>query len=125
MECEKTKNGLQVYFDGSCPLCRREIAFYERLDKQQNMEWINISQSTENRLPQNVSQAQAMSRFHVSDEQGRIYSGGRAFAELWVRLPAFRILGKISRLRPVAWMLEQSYRGFLSIRPRISQYLGR
>lgn len=114
---------LQVYYDGSCPLCTREIAFYERLEKGGDMEWVDISDPNETRLPDSLTHKQAMSRFHARDDQGRIYSGASAFSQLWVRLPAFQWLGRFSQMRPVGWILERSYRLFLAIRPYLSQFL--
>ena len=35
---------LTVYFDGSCPLCRREMALYRRLPQAQSIEWVGRRQ---------------------------------------------------------------------------------
>ena len=72
---------LTVYFDGSCPLCRREIAFYRRLRGAERLQWLDVSAGAP--LGQDLSCEAAMRRFHVRDAQGRLLSGGAAFARLW------------------------------------------
>ncbi len=72
----KPESILTVYFDGSCPLCRREIAVYRRLPQAASIRWVDVSAGAE--LGSQLSCAQAMARFHVRDSQGRLYSGAAA-----------------------------------------------
>ena len=39
-----TPPALTIYYDGSCPLCRREIAFYRRLRATMRLDWVDVSQ---------------------------------------------------------------------------------
>jgi len=34
-----------VFYDGGCPLCRREIAHYQRIDRDGLIRWLDIQQS--------------------------------------------------------------------------------
>ena len=34
---------LTIYYDGSCPLCRREIAFYRRQPGSERLDWMDVS----------------------------------------------------------------------------------
>ncbi len=36
----ETSPAFTVYFDGSCPLCRREIALYRRLPQAAQLAWV-------------------------------------------------------------------------------------
>jgi len=38
---------LTVFYDGACPLCRREIAFYQRLDRAQRLVWRDVAKTVE------------------------------------------------------------------------------
>ena len=33
-----------VFYDGGCPLCRREIAHYQRIDRERRIQWTDIQQ---------------------------------------------------------------------------------
>jgi predicted DCC family thiol-disulfide oxidoreductase YuxK len=108
---------LTVYFDGSCPLCRREIAFYRRLRGAERLQWLDVSAGAP--LCEDLSCEAAMRRFHVRDAQGRLLSGGAAFARLWRALPGWRVAGSLLAWPPMSWALELAYRAFLPLRPRL------
>ncbi len=113
---------LTVYFDGSCPLCRREIAFYQRRRGADAIRWVDISEIDGDEVRPGLSHQEAMARFHVEDAQGQLYSGGKAFAVLWTGLPAFRIIGRIAQVWPLSWALELGYRLFLPVRPHLQRF---
>lgn len=108
---------LIVYFDGSCPLCRREIALYRRLRGAERLQWLDVSAGET--LGAGLSCEAAMRRFHVRDAQGRLWSGGAAFARLWRALPGWRVPGWLFAVPPMSWLLELAYRAFLPLRPRV------
>jgi len=110
---------LTVYFDGSCPLCRREIAMYRRLPEATAIAWVDVSGGQD--LGGALSCEAAMARFHVRDAQGRLYSGAAAFSRLWRVFPSWRWLGYVSAWPPMSWLFELAYRLFLPLRPRLQK----
>jgi len=52
----------------------------------------------------------------VRGADGQLVSGAAAFAAIWRRLPAYAWLGRLASPRPVQWLLEGGYRGFLTVR---------
>ncbi len=108
---------LSVYFDGACPLCRREIDFYRRRRGADRIEWVDVSKEGCEMVGPDLSRSKALGRFHVRLSDGELVSGGRAFAELWAALPGFRWVGAAARTRLVVPLLELGYRGFLYLRP--------
>ncbi len=112
-----------VYYDGSCPLCTREIAFYRRASAAQRLGWVDVSRAGE--LGPGLDCQAAMRRFHVRDAQGRLYSGAAAFARLWRELPGWRWLGRLCALPPLSWLAEGAYRVFLPLRPWLQRALQR
>ena len=87
----KRKTPVSVYYDGSCPLCRREMSFYRKRRGAEAVAWVDVSRPCN--LPADLSRAGAMARFHVRDANGRLVDGGEAFAELWKQLPGLRWVG--------------------------------
>lgn len=111
---------IQVYYDGACPLCRREIALYSGLKSICAIQWTDVSAES-SALPQGRSREAMLARFHVTDSQGRLVSGAAAFLTLWESLPGWIWLAKLGRLPGMRWVLEQGYRGFLIIRPAMQR----
>lgn len=118
-----SESELTIYYDGSCPLCRREIALYRRLPAARRLHWQDVSQGEG--LGEGLSCEMAMRRFHVRDNQGRLFSGGAAFARLWRALPGWRVAGWLFAWPPLSWLLEGTYRVFLRGRPSLQRLLRR
>jgi predicted DCC family thiol-disulfide oxidoreductase YuxK len=111
-----------VYFDGSCPMCSKEIQYYKGLDKDSRILWENVAGDNPS-CPIGYDQATLMQRFHVKDmTTGEVLHGAAGFARVWCALPSpWRVLGKIASLAPVTWVLERGYRLTLKLRPMIAR----
>jgi predicted DCC family thiol-disulfide oxidoreductase YuxK len=107
-----------VYFDGACPVCRREIAHYRRQRGSGAIAWIDASTCDEAALGPGLDRFAAMSRFHVRNADGSLTSGAAAFVAIWRRLPAFAWLASIASIRPVLALLDSGYAMFLRVRRR-------
>lgn len=106
-----------VWFDGACPLCRREINLMRRLDRHGHIAFIDVADpATECPIDRQV----LLGRFHAQ-ENGKIYSGAAAFAALWRAIPLLRPIGELARLRPVLRMLDYGYGLFLNLRPLLQR----
>ena len=114
----------RVMYDGSCPLCTREIRLYQKLTPAQTIRWVDVSSSAQP-LPAEVSRAQLMQRFHVLTAQGEWLDGAQAFVHLWQQLPGWRWLARLARLPGVLVAMEWLYRLFLRWRPAIQSWLKR
>lgn len=111
-----------VWYDGACPLCRREIGGLRRLDRRGAIEFIDVSGGEPESCP--LSQDELLARFHAR-EKGRLFSGAAAFAAMWRAIPLLRPFGQAARLPPLLWLLERLYRLFLRIRPRLQRHFAR
>ena len=114
-----TTQKLQVYYDGACPLCRREIAFYERRAGGR-IDFIDVAAAADaGVLGAGLDRAAALSRFHVRDSEGLLLDGAAAFAALWRATPGLAWAGRLLRGRAALWLAERGYRLFLRIRPAL------
>ncbi|MEK9644048.1 MAG: DUF393 domain-containing protein [Alphaproteobacteria bacterium] len=106
-----------AYYDGACPLCRREIAFYRHLDRTRCIDWVDVSTCGSALLPDGLTRARAIGRFHVRLADGCLVSGGGAFVALWRTLPTFRYFGRMLSGRLSVRVLDWLYDRFLTLRP--------
>lgn len=108
--------GLTVYYDGACPVCRREIAHYRGRRGAEAIVWIDASRCDDAALGPGLARVDALRRMHVRRPDGTLASGARAFATLWQALPGFRWIGRLVGSRAVAPVAEGAYRAFLLLR---------
>ncbi|MEM8870922.1 MAG: DUF393 domain-containing protein [Pseudomonadota bacterium] len=110
-----TLQATEAYYDGACPLCRREVAVYRNMKGLTNINWVDVSEPE--RAPQGVSQADALARFHIRRENGDLASGASAFFAIWRRSPRLRWLAIALDQPPLVNLSELAYRVFLRLRP--------
>ncbi|WP_339871240.1 DUF393 domain-containing protein [uncultured Brevundimonas sp.] len=107
---------VDVWFDGDCPLCRREIAMMRRLDRRGAITFVDVA--GEGSCP--IDRGDLLARFHAR-EDGRMLSGAAAFAAMWRAIPLLRPVGLLARNRIVLQGLEAAYVAFLRIRPGLQR----
>jgi len=112
---------LTVYYDGACPLCRKEIGWYQKQRGAEQIQWRDVSRSPDDNVAADLCTADALRRFHVRKTDGTLVSGAAAFAELWLRLPRFKLFGALSKLPFISQFAELMYRLFLKIRPFVQR----
>jgi predicted DCC family thiol-disulfide oxidoreductase YuxK len=108
-----------VWFDGDCPLCRREIALMRRLDRRGAIDFVDVA-SGQGACP--IDRADLLARFHAR-EDGRLVSGAEAFAAMWRAIPVLAPLGRLARNGVVLALLERLYLAFLKVRPALQRSL--
>ena len=107
-----------VFYDGACPMCRREIAHYRRLRGAERVLWIDIARADAPLASYGLSREAAMARLHVRDTAGHWQTGAFGFAELWSHLPGYRWLARTLRLLRLLPLLDRVYRRFARWRMR-------
>ncbi len=110
---------LTVWHDGSCPLCRREIALMRRLDTHGAIRFVDAAEEG-GACP--LDRQTMLARFHA-EEDGRLVSGAGAFAAMWRAIPLLRPLGLAARNPTVLALLEWLYLRFLTVRPKLQAWL--
>lgn len=110
---------ITVFYDGACPLCRREISFYKNLNGADTIHWLDVTNCSDADIPEDVTRKQLLGRFHILTADKTAKSGAAAFVEIWRNLPAFRPLSYIARIPGAMPVLEFGYTLFLKFRPAI------
>lgn len=105
-----------LYYDGGCPVCTREIGFYQRRRSAERIRWVDLARCEDSEPGRNLNREAACARLHARWPDGELVSGARAFAALWQVLPAFRLAGRVAALPGIVHGLEWGYRGFLKAR---------
>lgn len=113
---------LLVWYDGNCPLCRREIALMRRLDQRDAIQFIDVGAATPEACP--IDQSELLARFHAR-ENGRLLSGAAAFAAMWRAVPLLRPLGLAARSALILSALEKVYQAFLRVRPSLQRLVSK
>lgn len=106
---------IEVYFDGACPICSREIAYYRARPGADAFRFVDAS-AADATLGPGLTRDTALARMHVRRADGSLATGAAAFAEMWRHMPGLRWLGRLLAVPPFGALAELGYRGFLLIR---------
>lgn len=109
----KTQSPLTVYYDGACPVCRREIGFY-RERTGEGVSYCDVAAAAQ--PAPDLDRDAALQRFHVRLPDGSLVSGAAAFLALWRATPGFRLAGRLLSAAPILPLLDAAYASFLRIR---------
>jgi predicted DCC family thiol-disulfide oxidoreductase YuxK len=98
----------EVYYDGGCPACRREMAHYRAQPSAVAIRFTDVVAEPERLVAIGITQREAIHRLHARDEQGRLLVGMRAFLGVWLRIPRYagiaRRLEWLITSRPMEWL---------------------
>ena len=106
------KRTIIMFYDGGCPLCSREVNHYRRIDRDRNINWVDISVQADLTDSYQVTHEAAMARLHVLDSDGYMQTGAAAFVTLWSALPYYRWLAGIVRSLRLVPLLDRIYEPF-------------
>lgn len=98
-----------VFFDASCPFCRKEIEHYKRLSGADGLNWIDITDSQDILAAYGLDYEAVMKRFHVLDSKGHWQTGAWGFAEIWSHLTIYRWLAASLRTLRLLPALDRGY----------------
>lgn len=101
-----------VFYDGECPLCRREINHYRRLQGAGSLDWIDAARDDAALAEFGLQRETAMARFHVIDASGHWHTGAWGFIELWRHLPAYRWVATLLTSLHLVSALDWAYGRF-------------
>ena len=109
----------EVFFDGDCPLCLREIRMLQRLDRDGHILFTDIAAPGFDPSGTGRGWDELMARIHGRLPDGTLIEGVEVFRRLYAAV-GFRRLVSLSRLPGVRHLLELGYRLFARYRLRLT-----
>jgi predicted DCC family thiol-disulfide oxidoreductase YuxK len=110
---------IEVFYDGACPLCLREIALLRRRDRDHHIRFSDISAPEFDAAQVGVSLSTLMARIHGRLPDGRLIEGVEVFRRLYQAV-GFGPIVAATRLPGVSQLLDLSYRLFAKNRLKLT-----
>ena len=107
---------IEVFFDGKCGLCSREIAYYQNIAPSGIFAWMDIATDASPLAAHQISQADALRHLHVRDEAGEWHIGAAAFLVIWQQLRYWRFLAILVGLPMIRQIAAMVYNCFADYR---------
>jgi predicted DCC family thiol-disulfide oxidoreductase YuxK len=109
----------EVFFDGDCPLCVREIRMIARLDRAHRIRFTDIAAPEFDAAGTGVSWQTLMDRIHGRLPDGTLVEGVEVFRRLYTAV-GFGPLVALTRLPGVRALLDLGYHLFAKHRLRLT-----
>jgi len=110
---------VEVFFDGDCPLCRREIAIIKRWDKRERVRFTDIAAADFDAATYGTTQERLMAEVHGRDAQGNWLVGVEVFRRLYAAI-GFGWIAAVTRWPLIRQALDAAYRLFARNRLRLT-----
>lgn len=110
---------VEVFFDGACPLCRREIETLRRWDRQQKIRFTDIAAPDFRPEELGKTREELMAEIHGRLPDGTWLKGVEVFRRLYAAV-GFRAAVWISRLPGISQILDLGYAAFARNRLRLT-----
>jgi predicted DCC family thiol-disulfide oxidoreductase YuxK len=114
-----TPYDIEVFHDGDCPLCAREVALARRLDRRGRVRFVDIAAKDFDAAVVGISYDALMARIHGRLPDGTIVEGVEVFRRLYAAV-GFPRLVALSRLPGVSALLDLGYALFARNRLRLT-----
>ena len=115
----RTGFAIEVFFDGACPLCAREIALLRRRDRHVRIRFTDIAAPDFEPNALGLDFAALMAELHGRLPGGEIVTGVEVFRGLYAAV-GFERLVALSRWPLISWLLDAAYGVFSKNRLRLT-----
>ncbi len=109
----------QVFFDGDCPLCQREINWLRKKDRNKQIDFIDIAADSFDEITHGKPYDTLMAQIHGRDQDGNWITGVEVFRRLY-QAAGYGGLVKLTRLPVIKQGLDIVYRVFAKYRTRLT-----
>jgi predicted DCC family thiol-disulfide oxidoreductase YuxK len=115
-------SNLQVFYDGACPLCRREMGHFHKRDRAGKVEWVDIAQPHFRAEDYGLDPARVQQVMHARTPDGAIHTEVRAFVKIWEAIPSVgtTLLRWLLKIPGMLFLAGIAYRLFARNRYRLT-----
>jgi predicted DCC family thiol-disulfide oxidoreductase YuxK len=110
---------VEVFYDGECPLCTREIRVLQRLDRRGRIGFVDIAADGFEAAALGLSRAALMARIHGRLPDGTMIEGVEVFRRLYAAV-GFGWAVALTRVPGVSHALDLAYGVFARNRLRLT-----
>jgi predicted DCC family thiol-disulfide oxidoreductase YuxK len=110
---------IEVYYDGACPLCTREMRLIQRRDRRRRIAFVDIAAEGFDPSSAGVGLGALMDRIHGRLPDGTLVEGVEVFRRLYTILGLGWLVAP-TRLPGVSHLLDLAYRVFARNRLRLT-----
>ncbi|MCA9583275.1 MAG: DUF393 domain-containing protein [Myxococcales bacterium] len=110
---------VEVFFDGDCPLCKREVRMIERLDRRRRIRLTDIAADDFDAASVQVSPSALMARIHGRLPDGQVIEGVEVFRRVYAALGLGPVVW-LTRLPGISQLLDGFYHLFAKNRLRLT-----
>lgn len=128
---QSTRFPLQIFYDGACSVCSREMRSYQKRESGGRLNFIDISAADFSAADHGSSHQDLMRELHVRDADGQFHKGVGAFVRIWSAFPdspLYSLLGRTMSLPVIRQGADLGYAIFARFRhllPRTECHDGR
>ena len=116
---EKPSWSVEVFYDGDCPLCCREINMLRRLDRRKRIQFTDIATEAFDPATYGKSMPELMDEIHGRLPSGQWIIGVEVFRQLYAAV-GFSPVVWLTRLPLISQLLDFGYRIFAKNRLRLT-----
>lgn len=109
----------ELFYDGECPLCRREVAGLRRLDRQHRITFTDIAAPGFDASSLGLTHERMMARIHGRCSDGTLVEGVEVFRQVYSAV-GFAPLVALTRLPGIRAALDSAYTVFARNRLRLT-----
>ncbi len=110
---------VEVFFDGKCPLCAREIAMLRRLDRRGRILFTDIAEPSFDPRQVGLSMKELMDRIRARLPDGTLIEGVEVFRRLYAAV-GFSPVVALTRLPGISHGLDLAYGLFAKNRLKLT-----
>jgi len=113
---------LEVFYDGACPICTREVESARRRDPKGRLRFTNIADPAFDPAELGVERAALDARIHARTQEGEVITGVEVFRRLYAELFGERWIAW-TRAPLLARALDAGYATFARHRKTLSRWV--